>query len=166
MGTFSVRLRRIGFEIQNKLIETFLRLEPKLIEMTQAFKGFLDSIGTEQIDALVDGLKAVLEITILVARALGAVGKGVGLLRRSGSEFAFQASGNTERRGIFGQIAPENQPPQITPVKIPGSDRSSSDINVNINAPDGVVRSVTAKSKGPTKFNLGQNGGLSAVGAF
>lgn len=43
---------------------------------------------------------------------------------------------------------------------IKSTSESKSDINVNINAPQNVVQSVTSKSKGPTNFNLGQNGRL------
>jgi len=35
--------------------------------------------------------------------------------------------------------------------------KSESEINVNINAPKGIVGSVTAKSNGDSKFNIGQN---------
>jgi TP901 family phage tail tape measure protein len=165
LKTFSTRIKRIGIEIQNKLIETFLRLEPKLIQMTQSFKGFLDSIGTEEIDALVEGLNAVLVVTIGILKAITAVTRVFGELQRAKS-IKNPIPERSGLFGVFGKKLTETQPQPITPLQSISMDRSSSDINVNINAPEGVVRSVTAKSKGPTNFNLGQNGGLSAVGAF
>ena len=38
-----------------------------------------------------------------------------------------------------------------------GGEKSTADVNVNINAPKGVVRSVESKSVGPVNLNLGNN---------
>ena len=35
--------------------------------------------------------------------------------------------------------------------------KSRSDVNVNLNAPPGVVGDVSTRSNGPTNFNVGQN---------
>lgn len=53
-----------------------------------------------------------------------------------------------------------------SPALVGPTQDSKSEVNVNINAPEGVVQSVSTKSKGPTRFNLGQNGRLATVGAY
>lgn len=142
LATFSKRLKRVGIRIQNKLIDTFDRLEPQLISLTKSFTAWLDTIGPKQIESVVVGFRAlftILKSILFVARAISAIGGVVGA-------------------AAFKIFNPEAQESVGKPAVRPFTENATSTINVNLNAPEGVIKSVTSKSVGKTNFNLGQNG--------
>lgn len=53
----------------------------------------------------------------------------------------------------------KTNPEALSPV----TNKSESDVNININAPSGVIQSVEAKSKGNTRINIGQNMAMGAT---
>lgn len=73
LATFNSKIRKLGVSINDKIIKTFLRLEPILTKQTVRFGEFLDSIDERKIDAFGESLKRMLKLLELLADAAGVV---------------------------------------------------------------------------------------------
>ena len=81
LATFSKKFAKLQVILSEKVIKTFLRLEPVLVKQAERFADFLENIKPEQLDSFANSLKALLEVAVLIGDAfkiLGAMIKGVG----------------------------------------------------------------------------------------
>ena len=150
MASFNFQMKILSSKLQTKLIAAFDRLRPKLIEFADSMGKFLDSIGEEQINALVEGLKVLFSILKGILSVMKAI---VLVSSKIGKAWNFLTTPMLKPEGMK-----NNQSINTSQLIKGGTEKSQSDINVNINAPQGVIQSVSSKSKGNTNFNLGQNG--------
>lgn len=168
LGTFSARLRRLGVILEQRLIKVFDKLEPVLTKQTVNFANFLDSINPAQVDAFAESLSILVSVAGIVGDAFKivlSIFKGVGTAigelsaqiatmdfsEQFGTSFKDAFSIGGKFLGVFGG----EEPPNINQ-RISAGGKSQTDINVNLNAPEGVVQSVKSKTKGnKSGLNLG-----------
>lgn len=176
LATFNAKMRRLGVSLNDKIIKVFLRLEPVLNKQIERMGKFFDTIQPDQVDALADSLVGAAEaiVTIgqglgLIAKAFKSVGEGIGqgvarfetkglvlglvesaILARASlpSTFGLDPSGGLQKAeaGARGGTTPANL------------QRSQTDVNVNLNAPEKAVGSVKTTTSGKTPgLNVGVN---------
>ncbi len=168
INTFSDGLR--NFVVAS--VEVVKQLSTQLIPSVQ---GLLDSMDTASVSNMVTNITSIAEaVNLLLApvKLLAALFKGVGTAIGEGAgqlaTFNFDAKNATSFLDAFtvggkflGLLETEKTviPPIPTaPTVAPLSSNSQADVNVNINAPDGVVESVKTKQKGDKSgMNLGVN---------
>ncbi len=153
-------------------VEVVKQLSTQLIPSVQ---GLLSSMDTKSVSEMVTNITSIAEAVNLIlapVKLLAALFKGVGTAIGEGAAqiatFNFDANIATSFLDAFtiggkflGLAETEKtvlpQPP-TAPTVLPTGRNSQADVNVNINAPDGVVESVTTKKKGdPNGMNLGVN---------
>lgn len=161
LKTFSVRIKKLGAIISEKLIALFFKLEPKLIELTERFSVFLESITPETIEKFASAIETLVSALSGLVNIGSKAGSFLGFLVKSSPVL----SGIAAVAGLGGaKEGPGAAMSQFANAPSPAA--SSSTVDVNINAPPGVVESVKSKSKGETKLNVGQNLGFATSGAF
>lgn len=153
-------------------VEVVKQLSTQLIPTVQ---GLLASMDTASVSNMVTNITSIAEaVNLLLApvKLLAALFKGVGTAIGEGAgqlaTFNFDAKNATSFLDAFtvggkflGLLESEKTviPPIPTaPTVAPLASNSRADVNVNINAPDGVVESVKTKQKGDKNgMNLGVN---------
>ena len=176
LNTFNVKMRRLGITIKNVLIRTFLRLEPLLSKTIVKFTEFFDQISEDQIKVFSDNIVDVATGLGNIATSLGDI---IGLTKKIPSLPDWMTSGMNFARnmglkdaaiwgGPYGKVSPMRQnlsdlSEQLLVDVLPsigapiGQDsKSTTDINMNINAPAGVVRSMQSTTQGRAA-NVGLN---------
>ena len=176
LGTFSAKLRRLGVSLNEKIIKTFTKLEPVLSKQIERMGEFFDSIRPEQVDALADSLVGAAEAIVTIGRGLGliakafkVVGTGVGTLagrvETKGTFFgaletALLAKGNLQSLLGFGPSA-ELQKAEAGAnggVVPQGTQRSQTDVNINLRAPENTIESIKTRTSGKASgLNMGIN---------
>ncbi len=153
-------------------VEVVKQLSTQLIPSIQ---GLMSSMDTQSVSNMVGNITSIAEaVNLLLApvKLLAALFKGVGTAIGEGAAqlatFDFDAKNATSFLDAFtvggkflGLVESEKTvipPTPSAPTVSPLSSNSTSDVNVNINAPAGVVESVKTKQKGDTNnMNLGVN---------
>lgn len=149
LSTFNTKLRRLGISLNDKVIKTFLRLEPVLNKQVSRLGAFFDTIDAKQIDGMGDSLAAVVEILGILGTAikiplalLKGLGTSIGELAASivtgtlfdfdiGTSIAESFSIGGKFLGVFEQekpivqveLAPIKTPEivaTVVPIKVPG----------------------------------------------
>lgn len=168
LSTFNTKLRRLGITLNDKIIKTFVRLEPILTKQVEKLGKFFDTIDPDQVDALGDSLAGVVEILGILGSALKlplallkGVGTAIGELAAQITTFNFSVGTSfTDAFSVggkfFGILERENGG---TASRVEGGViKSQADVNINLRAPDGVVESIkTKKSGNRTGLNMGVN---------
>ncbi len=170
LSTFNTKLRRLGISLNDKIIKTFIRLEPVLTKQVGRLGAFFDTIDASQIDALGDSLATVVEILGILGTAiklplslLKGVGTAIGELAGQvatlnfsadlGTSFADAFSVGGKFLGVF-----EREKGGTAQNVGAGTVKSQADVNINLRAPAGVVESVkTTKSGNRSGLNMGVN---------
>ncbi len=176
-STFSFRIRKLGVSIQEKLIQLFDKLEPKLIKLSERFKDFIGSITAEGVENFAKSLGGLFEVLGQILKVMTKVGKISGFLFSKeaavggaigatlGSVVPVIGTGIGGILGaIVGAIGSANfaaitaslPKPKLDEITGTGSE-SNPTLDVNINAPPGIIDTIKSKSKGLTKLNVGQN---------
>lgn len=143
LGTFNAKIRRFGTLIEEKVVSAFLLMEPLL-------SGLVDLLGI-----FVKGTAVFLDTAILKPlKVIGMLlGKTIGMIATG-----FDMSG---WRGTFDElkevIAPDYAAQQRANLPAGGTNNSQSNIDVNLNAPAGVIKNVQSSSKGGANINVGAN---------
>lgn len=176
LGTFSAKLRGLGISINDKIIKTFTRLEPVLSKQIKRMGDFFDTIKPERVDALADSLVGAAEAIVVIGRGLGfiasafnVVGKGIGETAGrfetkgpffAALETALLAKGNLQaflglgpssglqkaEAGASGGVVPQ------------GTQRSQTEVNINLRAPEKAIDSIKTKTSGKSSgLNVGVN---------
>ncbi len=177
MKTFSNRIKELGFLIKDKIIDLFFRLEPQLREVTAEFVNFIESIDVKDLEGLVEvfnGLFFILKGVAKVAKVIATIFKSRVLTGLVGGAAVGARLGGVPGAvigGLTGAVSGgfEALEASLEAGKAPVSadfSRGRSDINVNINAPAGVVESVKTKSEGMSTLKVGQNLRMAPSGAF
>lgn len=153
-------------------VEVVKQLSTQLIPSIQ---GLLSSMDTKSVSDMVTNITSIAEAVNLIlapVKLLAALFKGVGTAIGEGAgqlaTFNFDAKNATSFLDAFtvggkflGLLETEKTviPPIPTaPTVAPSATNSKADVNVNINAPDGVVESVKTKQQGDKSgMNLGVN---------
>lgn len=167
LNTFSARFRKLGVIVNDAVIKTFLRLEPIISKQVVAFTNFLDTIDPKSINAFADSLGMLVDVAAGIAtgfKVVFAVLKGIGTIIGSiagaiatldfGAVIDLQEAFSVGGKflGLFGG-AEEKSPG----TKIGADGGTRTDINVNMNAPEGVIQSVQSKTTGGRNANVGVN---------
>lgn len=171
LNTFSSRMRKFGTILSEKFINLFLRVEPILAKNVDRLGQWFDSIQPDRIESFSTQLETVLQLATkigeafgFVARTIDAVGVFIGETAAQIANLDFDARNLTS----FGAGANQGGPALITREdlarqgrltgKFDTVGRSTTDVNVNLNAPEGVIDSVKSKTTGNTPgLNLGVN---------
>lgn len=177
MKTFSNRIKELGFLIKDKIIDLFFRLEPQLREVTAEFVNFIESIDVKDLEGLVEvfnGLFQILKGVAKVAKVIASIFKSrvlTGLVGGAAAGGRLAGIPGALVGGLTGATAGGLEALEASleagrapePVDLR---RGRSDINVNINAPAGVVESVKTKSEGMSTLRVGQNLRMAPSGAL
>ena len=160
LKTFSSRMRLFGIILNEKIINTFERLEPVISKQVEDLGKWFDTIDADKIDAFAESL-------VTLANAVEIIGKGFGFV---GKAFNFIGTGIGEAIGFFelqltgqGQLLDnleklETQRGTTAENVGGGVIRSQADVNVNLRAPEGVIESVKSKMSGNRSgLNMGVN---------
>ena len=167
LATFNTKMRKLGIIIKDVVIKTFLRLEPVISKQVTAFTGFLDAIDPKQVDAFASSLGTLIDVAAGIAtgfKIVFAVLKGIGTAigelvaqfatlnfsEGLGTSFTDAFSVGGKFLGIFG----DDKPSPGKPIGQGGD--STTDINVNMNAPAGVIQSIQSRTQGRAT-NVGVN---------
>ena len=177
LATFSSKFRKLGIILKDTVIRTFLRLEPVLTRQAAAFGDYLDKVDPKQITAFADSLGVLVTASVTIAKGFGTVldiltrvGKAIGEI--SGaiatldlSQFS-DLTKETINKGLF--FSPvqflgegisdlfSSDTPATVGAPLGGSTQSTTDINLNMNAPPGVVQSIQSTTQGRAA-NVGLN---------
>lgn len=186
LNTFNTRMKLLGITIRDKLIALFFRLEPKITQMTNDFIKFIDSISPEDIDNISIAFGGLLEVVNGVLKSLILIKKFFGtafIATLSGGLLGFAAGGpvgavvgataaaagalagaefGERARGVDSGASPFISGKEFQTL----GQKSLSEIRLEINAPEGVIKSVTSKSEGQTNLRIGQNGRMALSAAF
>jgi TP901 family phage tail tape measure protein len=170
LGTFNAKLRRLGISLNDKVIKTFLRLEPVLTKQVTNLGKFFDTIKPDQIEAVGDSLRGVIEVLGVLGDAIKiplalfkGIGTAVGEFAASVATLDFFGSQRTSFADAFsigGKFLGvfEREKGGTAQNVGAGVIKSQADINVNLRAPAGVIESVkTSKSGNRTGLNMGVN---------
>lgn len=169
LSTFNAKLRKLGVTLNDKIIKTFLRLEPVLTRHVQDLGRFFDTIKADQIDAFADSLSGLVEVLGILGTALKipfallkgvgtALGEAAGMIATgfqggAGTSFADAFSIGGKVLGVF-----EREKGTTASAISESGTKTQADVNVNINAPAGVVESVQTKRRGNSNgLNVGVN---------
>lgn len=176
LSTFNAKMRSLGVSLNDKIIKVFLRLEPVLNKQIQRMGEFFDTIKPEQVDALADSLVGAAEAIVTIGRGLGLIAKAF----KSVGEGIGQTTARFETKGLFLSViesaalarasvasalglgssegmqkAEAAARGGTTPTSL---QRSQTDVNVNLNAPENTVNSVKTTTSGKTPgLNVGVN---------
>lgn len=180
LGTFSAKLRGLGILLNEKIIKTFIRLEPVITKQVEQLGEFFDTIDPERVDAFAKSLTQV-------ARGMGAIGKGLGFIAtgfskvgtfigESAAKIALAAEGRSDLIGASGRLNfGAGLPSGISPsesgtlrflegLSTPGGAapsfqmRSQTDVNINLRAPERTVESIKTRTSGKMPgLNVGVN---------
>ena len=177
LNTFSAKFRKLGIILKDTVIRTFLRLEPVLTKQAAAFGNYLDQVDPSQVLAFADSLGVLVKASVSIAKGFGTVltilvgvGKAIGEISAAIATLDFSKfSTETKAFGneFFGGAAIDATrsfvedlfgigTPATVGVPIGGSTSSTTDINLNLNAPPGVVQSMQSTTQGRAS-NVGLN---------
>ena len=177
LATFSARFRKLGIILKDVVIRTFLRLEPMLTSQATAFGNFLDQVKPEQVEAFADSLGVLVRASIEIGKGFGVVldvlvrvGKAIGEVSAAIATLDFSKftdlTKNTLSTGLtfspiqfFGDSISDlfnGGTPATTGAPLGGNSSSTTDINLNVNAPAGVVQSMQSTTQGRAA-NVGLN---------
>lgn len=133
LSTFNSKSKKLGGTIKEALVKSFLLLEPLLTNIVVLLDFSIRKIGTA--------------LDIVLLRPLKVLGTLIG------SIVGFATTGfNTEGfKGLGSQLT------EIISPTGPKESGSKSTLDVSLNAPEGVIKSIKSKSRGPTKLNVGTN---------
>lgn len=168
LSTFSAKMRKMGITFRDVFIKTFLRLEPLLSKLATQFTQFIGSIDEKKINAFADGL-------VKVATALGDIAGWISklslpdwLTSNMSSENALGKKHGSFLRSLFGDDSSSTSAKDLSSLSADllkgvlspgaplGGSNSTTDINMNINAPAGVVQSIQSRTQGRAA-NVGFN---------
>jgi TP901 family phage tail tape measure protein len=164
MSSFNFQVKILAARIQNKLIAAFERLRPKLLEMVAKFGNFIDSISDDQIDAFANKMNAILHTIIKLTEQLEKIGgyiDMIGKVKKSIPWFGFTPV--VKNLWDLGKEKLQSFEKENATAPI-NNQETKSTIDLNINAPSGVVQGVTNKTTGTTNLNIGFNGRLATNG--
>ena len=178
LDTFSAKTRKLGVILNDAVIKTFLRLEPIISKQVSQFADFMDTIDPAQVNAFADsigilakgigmiasGFGVVLSVLKKVGTLIGEVAAGIATL-----DFSHFSKGiatidqsrflaGTDIRGNIisaNELAPTGPP--ASPGDVTAGGESRTLIDVNLNAPEGVVQSVKSSTTGVRNANVGVN---------
>ncbi len=181
LSTFNAKVRSLGVSINDKIIKVFLRLEPVLNKQIERMGKFFDTIKPERVDALADSLIGAAEAVVVIGKGLGFIGSafnvvGEGIGETAGRfetkgtflgavETALLAKGNLQALLGFGpgaelQKAEAGANGGVVPQ---GAQRSQTDVNINLRAPEKTIDSIKTRTSGKASgLNVGVN--LEAAG--
>ena len=177
LNTFSARFRKLGIILKDVVIRTFLRLEPMLTKQATAFGNFLDQVDPNQVEAFADslgvlvrasiaigkGFGVVLDVLVRIGKAIGEVSAAIALL--DFSKFTDLTKDTLSTGLTFSPIQFLGEgiadlfsggTPATAGAPLGGSTSSTTDINLNLNAPPGVVQSMQSTTQGRAS-NVGLN---------
>jgi TP901 family phage tail tape measure protein len=164
LATFNSKMKGLGITINDILIKTFLRLAPTITKQVESLGMFFDTLDSDRVDAFAESL-------VKVADAIGIIGKGVGFVAK-GFDIAGTFLGEEAARAVMflsgdfdalralqleesgldvNGIGPARRLNNIT-------NRSQTDVNVNLRAPENTIESVKSKTAGKSPgLNVGVN---------
>lgn len=170
LATFNTKLRRLGVIITDKIIKTFNRLEPVLSKNIERFGEFLDTISPDQIDAMGRSLAGLVEVLAILGKAfviplslLKGIGTAIGELVAQFATLNFGANISTSFADafsiggkLFGVLERDKGGTAQNLNTV--TQRSQTDVNVNLLAPEKTVASVKTRTSGKTPgLNVGVN---------
>lgn len=185
MATLSAKARGLGVTVANFLIKAFDMLAPQFDGTIQKMEQFFDTIRPEQVEAFADRLgtvfkgialvgKLAFQVFTLVSPLLSIVFKplellvalidrlmslpgALKLLAKFGGEAINDLTGGGERGEVaVNDLAGGGKLDVVGSTNIEQS--SKTDVNVNFNAPKGVIQSVKSKTSGKVSgLNVGVN---------
>lgn len=163
LRTTSARLRGIGVILGNVLIDTFQRLGPDLDQMVEKMKAFAESITREDVESLVAFFKDLISVAQDLAKIVAELAP---MLRAVAKVAAFelpdpQKAGAATRQFLIDKAKAlfgiEGGNMDVAGAE-PTAQSSTTDVNVNLNAPKGIVQSVKSKTTGKVSgLNVGIN---------
>jgi len=175
MNTFNTRARRTGIIINDVLIRAFTKLEPKLSQVADDLSDFFGSLDSKDIDAFVGSMEVAIDAARVLATALMVVfgilkmiGTAIGEVTAAVATLDFSSfSDSTKELGniLWSLSVPGLAERQLNflfgddddEVKAPDGGPSKTDINLNVNAPAGVVGDIKSKTSGGSNMNVGVN---------
>ena len=170
---FSEKLKKLSVVIQLKVIDLFSKMEAKLILLINRFSDFLNTITPKGVENFANSLGELLEILGKVLKLMTEIGE------ISGFVFSKEAAAGFAAGATLGSVVPvigtgiggtlgfiggavlaaskADRPKTNLDTIIGVGSESNSILDVNINAPPGIIDTIKSKSKGLTKLNVGQN---------
>jgi len=185
LNTFNARMRKLGIVVKDVIIKTFLRLEPLISAQVANFTAFMDQLQPEQVEGFAESLKGLVEVAAfiidtfkVVASVFKGVGTAIGELVAQIATLNFSDKLGTNIRDAFsigGKLFGIIEPAVAEGTKAAGeisqneiqqnlsmTERSQTDINVRLRAPQGAVEAISKKTTGRT---AGLNVGVSMATA-
>ncbi len=171
LATFSAKMRKMGITLRDVVIKTFLRLEPLLSKMATQFTNFLESIDEKKINSFGDSLSTLVSIVGVLGSGfkfvfdvLSGIGTLIGEVAGALTTLDFGQFSDTSKsfgNKFLGGAAIDSLVSGVTSLFSTGTpigadSTSTTDINVNMNAPEGVVQSVQSTTRGRAA-NVGIN---------
>ena len=162
LSTFNAKLRGVGVVVKDKLIRVFLALEPVLTKNIELFTTWLDRIDPASLEAFGKGIGVIIKGFSILGRVVGAVFE---IIKDIASLFGQTIAAVTTLDFSQFDFGDTRQPDSIaerfgfTPV----TNKTQTDVNVTVNAPEGVVKSVEEKTTGE---NVSSNVGLNMATAL
>jgi len=107
LATFNAGLRRLGVIITDKVIKTFIRLEPVLTRGAESFGAWLDTVDDKKVEAFADSIKGILQLMEGLAKAGGAVADVMGRVGTAIGETAAKIELKTDmgRGGLVSKVS-------------------------------------------------------------
>lgn len=175
LNTFTSRVRKLGAVITEKLMFVFSAMAPQLTDITAGFTNWVDSLDTVELQAFANVAKGLLgtlqgigKVLMVIPKGLISTGKLIGMTAGAVATGDYEDLKNNvslmpKSSGIPAQLtksvmASAARLPPLTTLEAPRNDSGQIDVNVNLNAPDGVIQSVKTVAAGMAKsMNVGTN---------
>jgi len=152
LGTLGKKLKGLQIIVEDALIKTFLKLEEDKVfsNLTTDLAGFIEQIKGDDIAKFADSMKVIANAVANIAKFTG---KGIAGLSRAGEILGTSAAAATT--GGFATAA-EFTPTALLISALTGSGKNEAEVNINLNAPVGVIDSVKTTAKSP-QLKVGTN---------
>jgi TP901 family phage tail tape measure protein len=175
LATFSAKIRQLGTIIEEKLVKTFIRLEPQITLMAENFGKWLDTLDEDKINGFADGMKGILDVVTMlgkglafIANILDVIGTGIGetaakivqnpaFLLAPGAAAGSLAFDDNSTLGskvsnLFGFGGEDTKG-----IEQGQTQNAKADVTVKIEAPAGVVAEADVKTQGSVSLDTGAN---------
>lgn len=141
LKTFNAKMRSLGTIIEEKVYKTFVRLAPKLEELTLRFGAWLETITPEDIDKVANAFVRVADAVTLIVDNLDRVKKAQDIFEKF-TGLGMLSKGSRELLGMGAE-------------KLLG--KSKSEVEITLKGNTGAIQSVKTKAAKSTGLNVGQS---------